>query len=285
MSLATEKRDRLNATLLTVLVHVMLLVLFFLVVLRTPIPPYPEGGGSGISVNFGTSNVGFGENQPEQYIPLNSKAIDGTDEIQKAESQSEDDVVTQNSEDAPAVSTVEKPRKSIEKHKNNTQIVKINDPVVNPAALYKKKNKGTSSEGITSGSGDQGNPNGTYDSKNYSGKSGSGAGTGEGFGEGTGIGDGKGDGISFSLAGRTQKYQLPVPSKNFNENGTVVVQIDVDKYGKVIKAIAIDKGSNTTNANLRRLAEEAAKKAVFNENLDAAEVQRGTITYHFVVKN
>jgi TonB family protein len=285
MSLSTEKRDRLNATLLTVLVHLMLFVLFLLIVLRTPIPPYPEGGGSGIAVNFGTSDAGFGENQPEQYIPINTKTIDGADEIQKAQSQNEEDVITQNSEEAPAVSTVEKPKKSIDKPQDNSPKVKINDPVVNPAALYKKRNKGTSSEGITAGTGDQGNPNGTYDSKNYSGKPGSGAGTGEGFGEGTGIGDGKGDGNSFSLTNRTLKYQLPKPASSFKENGTVVVQIDVDKYGKVIKAIAIDKGSNTTDANLRRLAEEAAKKAVFNENLNAAEVQRGTITYHFVVKN
>ena len=285
MSLATEKRDRLNATLLTVLVHIMLLVLFLFIVLRTPIPPYPEGGGSGIAVNFGSSDEGFGENQPEQYIPINTKAIDGADEIAKDESQNEDDVITQNSEDAPAVSTVEKTKKQIEKPQNNTEIVKINDPVVNPAALYKKREKGTSSEGITSGTGDQGNPNGTYDSKNYSGKPGSGAGTGEGFGEGTGIGDGKGDGSSFSLTNRTLKYQLPKPASNFKENGTVVVQIDVDKYGKVIKAIAIDKGSNTTDVNLRRLAEEAARKAVFNESQNAAEIQRGTITYHFIVKN
>jgi hypothetical protein len=64
-----------------------------------------------------------------------------------------------------------------------------------------------------------------------------------------------------------------------------VVQIDVDKYGKVIKALAIDKGSNTTDATLRSLAEQAAKQAIFNANPDAADVQRGTITYHFVVKN
>ncbi len=78
---------------------------------------------------------------------------------------------------------------------------------------------------------------------------------------------------------------LPKPSSHFKENGTVVVQIDVDKYGKVVKALAIDKGSNTTDATLRSLAEQAAKQAIFNANPDAADVQRGTITYHFVVKN
>ena len=114
--------------------------------------------------------------------------------------------------------------------------------------------------------GDQGKPTGSKDSKNYEGQGGS------------------GDGMSYSLAGRTPKY-LPKPSSKFQENGTVAVQITVDKYGKVVKAMAIDKGSNTTSSILRRLAEAAAKKAVFNANLDAAEMQRGTITYHFVVKN
>ena len=141
MSLAIEKRDRLNATMLTLLVHSMLLVLFLLIVLRTPIPPYPEGGGSGIAVNFGSSDEGFGENQPEQYIPINTKAIDGADEIAKDESQNEDDVITQNSEDAPAVSTVEKTKKQIEKPQNNTEIVKINDPVSTRQHFIKKEIK------------------------------------------------------------------------------------------------------------------------------------------------
>jgi periplasmic protein TonB len=285
MPSTTEKRDKLYATGLTVLVHLILFAIFILIVFRTPIPPYPEGGGSGIAVNFGTSDEGFGDNQPEQFIPINTKNIDGAENVTNAESESESEVLTQNSEEAPAVSSTEKPKNVQKKPIENAQKVKLNDPVVNPAALYKKSNKGTSSEGIKSGTGDQGNPNGTYDSKNYEGKPGSGAGTGEGFGEGTGTGDGKGDGISFSLVGRTLKYQLPSPAKNFSENGTVVVQIDVDKNGKVVKAVAIDKGSNTTDANLRRLAEEAARKAVFNANLNAGEVQRGTITYHFVVKN
>jgi TonB family protein len=280
-----EKNNRIYATLLTVTVHLLLFLLFLIIVFRTPIPPYPEGGGSGIEVNFGTSDQGFGENQPEQFIPVDTKNIDGAEESTSGQEEDEGEVITQQTDDAPAVSTSPKPEPRKEKPKEKAQKVKINDPVVNPAALYKKSNKGTSSEGISSGTGDQGNPNGTYGAANYEGKPGSGAGTGEGYGEGSGTGDGKGDGNSYSLTGRTLKYSLPKPSSNFDENGTVVVQIDVNRSGKVIKATAIDKGSNTTNQILRRLAEEAAFKAVFNPKPDATEIQRGTITYHFVVKN
>lgn len=80
----------------------------------------------------------------------------------------------------------------------------------------------------------------------------------------------------FSLNGR-KCINLPKPSYNSNEEGKVVVDITVDKNGKVVAA-SIKAGSNT-NVQLRNAALAAAKKAQFDKSENT--VQKGTITYYF----
>ena len=113
---------------------------------------------------------------------------------------------------------------------------------------------------------------------------GAGSGTGTGDGEGPGIGTGKGGGVSFSLAGRKWNRPPPLPKDNTQETGKVVVDITVDKNGQVVSATPGGRGSTTTSAYLFRLAKEAAMKAKFDENPEAADIQRGTITFIFVVQ-
>jgi outer membrane biosynthesis protein TonB len=255
-------RDKYKGIIGTVIFHVAIILLLILLGFSTPLP---LPGEEGVEVNLGVNEEGFGDVQPElpsESIAEYSPATTKTENLQE-------DIATQDKEETPiVVKPKEKPKEKAIVKDEAKEIVK-EESKVNPDALYKGKSKQStqqSGEGITGLDGDQGKPTGSADSKNY-----------------TGTG-GTGDGLSFSLAGRTPKY-LPKPSRNFKENGTIVVQIDVDKYGKVVKALAIDKGSNTTDATLRNLAEQAAKMAIFNANPDAADVQRGTITYHFVVKN
>ncbi len=145
-------------------------------------------------------------------------------------------------------------------------IEKKPDPVVNPNALYKKnantKSRGTS-QGITSGAGDQGQVHGTPESVNY-----------EGLG-------GEGEGISYSLAGRGAKV-LPKPSYTSPEQGRVVVSIWVNRQGIVTRAVAGAKGTNISDLNLRKLAHDAAMRAKFSEDPNAPDLQKGTITYNFI---
>lgn len=113
-----------------------------------------------------------------------------------------------------------------------------------------------------------------------------GGGSGSGSGSGTTSGDskqgnpvGKGSGLiggnQWSLSGRDAK-SLPKPNNSFNQEGTVQVSITVDASGKVVSAKAI--GGTVSDATTRKLAEEAAMKAVFTAG--SSEV-RGTITYNF----
>lgn len=87
-------------------------------------------------------------------------------------------------------------------------------------------------------------------------------------------------GVDFSLAGRSGFGKWPLPEYNVQKEGKVVVEITVDKQGKVVRAIGGVKGSTTADADLIRAAEEAAKKATFNVDLNAS-LQTGTITYIF----
>jgi len=90
-------------------------------------------------------------------------------------------------------------------------------------------------------------------------------------------------GVSYDLAGRGIR-KIPRPKYRYQEEGKVVVEVSVDRSGKVIQAISGTKGSTTLNEYLIGVAEEAALKAQFDPNPNAPLIQKGTITYTFILK-
>lgn len=117
-------------------------------------------------------------------------------------------------------------------------------------------------KGTATGEGVQGSPTGNSD---------------------TGATSGVGGYGSFSLNGRSLgPGGLPRPTYNVQDEGRVVVTITVNPAGEVI-ATSINRQTNTVNTALRRAAEEAARKARFNQ-IDGVGNQTGTITYHFKLK-
>jgi outer membrane biosynthesis protein TonB len=231
--------------------------------LRTPLP-LPEEAG--VEVNLGNSEVGMGDVQPEQLAASAQAAPQSTS------SSAEDDLVTEDTEETPAISPVKKDKptpvtKPEPKPNPKPTPVAEPQPVVNPNAIYKGKTGSTSgggNQGITGQPGDQGKPNGTPGSDNYDGSGGSGG------------------GVSFDLAGRKPKL-IPIPEKTSKE-GIVVVKIFVNRDGKVTRALTGQKGSTTTNSVLLSMAKEAALRASFDPKKDALEEQIGTITYNFEFK-
>jgi len=101
-------------------------------------------------------------------------------------------------------------------------------------------------------------------------------------GGGSGTGSGKGTGVSYKLAGRNAK-SLPKPAYPGNEEAVVVVEVTVDKAGKVTKAVPGAKGSTSLNTGLMEAAKKAALQTRFDENQEAPELQTGLITYRFVL--
>jgi outer membrane biosynthesis protein TonB len=273
------------------LIHAVLFALLILVGFSVPPPPELE---EGIIVNFGTDETGFGMIEPsppavqeETSPPPPSDALKVT---------KEDPLLTQNTEEAPEVKKVdpeaekrrlerveaEKVRRAeleaerIRKEQEEIERKRIEAEQKRQAditnrtknALANSKNAGTSStgEGVTGGPGNQGVPTGSVDSKNR--------------GEGSGLGD---KGVSYSLTGRGFQ-KLPLPKYDYQGEGKVVVEVSVDRSGKVVQAVPGIKGSNTLDEYLLRVAKEAALEAQFEVKSDAPVIQKGTITYIFILK-
>jgi hypothetical protein len=263
--------------LMSLLTHGILLALFMFFVIKTPIPPYPEGGGKGMEVNLGFSDEGMGDIQPKIYdpnpAPNNEKQQIA---IHNNVVKNNNNVITQNYEDAASVKSNTKDTSKLIADKNANQI-QLNEPVVNPNALYKESKGG--SEGETGKPGDQGNPFGDPNAKNHYGNPGVGNSPGNG-GNGTGPGSGPGNGNQYNLGDRKVKI-FPKPSYPGNSQGKVVVEIFVDQNGVVVKANAGVKGSTLLSKEYLDVAYNAAMKAKFDTKRDAPEIQRGTITYKF----
>lgn len=291
----------------TILVHAGL---FLLLILVTFSVPAPQDNGEGILVNFGTGETGLGDIEPsppagtKESAPPPVQRKVSVPPAAKAERKSHDEsLLSQNAEEAPAVKKVDpaaekKRREKIEADKKiKEQLeaerqIKLQEEIERKKveaeqkreadimnktknALANSKNSGTSStsEGIAGGTGNQGDPRGSIDSKVR----------GEGGGLGTsGTGTGS-KGISYQLEGRAFQ-KLPSPRYDYQEGGRVVVEVSVDRSGKVIQAIPGIKGSTTLNDYLLKAAKDAAMQASFNAKPDAPAIQKGTIIYNFVLK-
>jgi outer membrane biosynthesis protein TonB len=272
---------RSKSATLTVIVHAVIFFILFYSLLKIQIPPFPEtGGGGGVLVSIGTVDEAAGDIQPMSEAvtkPVAEQVIEKPVEEEK--------VATQDFEESPVTKEVKKePKKIVKvtKAEVKTEPVKT-EPVrtVNSSALYHKNTTSSTSQGTGKGKGDQGDPSGNPFAK-YTGKNGTGAGgPGTGTGEGPGTGPGKG-GVSFSLAGR-RMLQTPYVNDHSQDAGRVVVEITVDKNGEVVKAIPGQRGSTTTSSYLFGLAKDAAMKAKFNTS-DDAEIQKGTITFDFILQ-
>ena len=86
------------------------------------------------------------------------------------------------------------------------------------------------------------------------------------------------------VPGRSVNGTLPRPSYGVQASGKVVVDIWVDNYGNVQKAIAGAEGTTVTDKTLWQAARKAALGAHFNMSADAPALQKGTITYIFNLK-
>lgn len=281
---------RSRSIAISVAIHAVIFLILLFTVMTTTIPPFPEaGGGGGVLVDIGTVDMASGEIQPMSEQVSDNPVYENV----KAGPSDEEDIATQDIEEAPVVKTTPT-KKNTNIKKNTTVITTAKEPVkaepvriVDPRAIYSGKSNNSRSQGTGVGEGDQGqrngDPNALYSGSGGRGGSGDGTGTGNGSGSGPGTGSGNGNGISFSLSGRSM-IRAPQVNDRSQETGKVVVDITVDKTGNVISAIAGGRGSTTTSQYLFRLAKEAAMRAKFNPNPDAADIQKGTMTFVFVVQ-
>lgn len=86
------------------------------------------------------------------------------------------------------------------------------------------------------------------------------------------------------VKGRNTVGNIPRPSYDVQERGVVVVDIWVDNYGNVVKAVPGGDGTTVVNKTLYAAARKAAMETHFNQSTDAPAMQEGTITYYFNLK-
>jgi colicin import membrane protein len=284
----SERRKGIVGTL-----SIHLAVLALMLVLGFAVPPPPETE-EGILVNFGTDETGMGLIEPSP--PAVQEETSPPPPSDAAKNSEEDPLLTQNTEEAPTVKKVdpEAEKKRLEqieadkKHREELETERIKKEqeeierkkieaeqkrqadITNRTknALANSKNSGTSStgEGVTGGQGNQGVPSGSVDSQNR--------------GEGSGLGN---SGVSYDLSGRGVQ-KLPLPKYDYQGEGKVVVEVSVDKSGKVVQAVPGIKGSSTLDEYLLKVAKDAALEAQFEVKPDAPLIQKGTITYNFKLK-
>jgi TonB family protein len=301
--------ERRKGILGTSILHVVVLILLLIVGISAVKPPYKDNS-NGILVNFGTDETGSGLIEPSPPPSTEESPLALTDAREKTQRPKivtkaavAERLLTQNyDKEAPLIKKVDPEAEKRKKEQVENDRIKREELAAEKAriavaeaekkkieaeqrrssdisnrtknALANSKNSGTNStgEGVTGGPGNQGDPNGSVNSKV------------RGTGSGTGTsGSGSGSGISYDLQGRNFQF-LPNPKYDYQGEGKVVVEVSVDRSGKVTEAVPGSKGSTTLDEYLLSVAKEAALKATFDAKPDAPLKQKGTITYNFVLK-
>ncbi len=284
---AEENKNRMISMGVSLGIFLLLFLFLLLWVIPIPNPLFPEvtelpGGGGNTEINFGTYNEGTGSVE-NNGIGAATNVVENT-EVTPPQNNTEtsENIVTSN--DGENVNIKEtKP-----KVENNTTVITPTKPkeVAKPKTAAEiladkfNKNKGKTGggDGNSGQAGNDGSPDGN---PNTHGTGGAGIGSDgkDGDGHGPNSGPSSGSGSSFSLAGR-KLLVPPVLPKNISEEGTVVVEIVVDKNGNVIKAEANGRGTNTNSSNLKTIARQAAYATKFNVSGNEGE-QKGTLTMVF----
>ena len=293
------KKNKITGLVGTLVLHTILLILLFLIAIRTP-KAQEEGGGP---VMLGEVPASQGNADPytltdvdiweEPEIPTEVAQSESVPEIE-----TKTEMITQEEEPTVAVpKKEEKPKPTPKKETVKKQPAKAKEQPVKPkekteaekkaeaerlAAEKKKAEEKAAAEAAAK------RVAGAFGKGTQIGNKGTGT-TGSGI-EGSPTGnaaEGKSTGVggygTFDLNGRSLgSGGLPRPIYNVQDEGRVVVTITVNPAGEVIST-SINKRTNTVNAALRKAAEDAARKARFN-SVDGVNNQTGTITYYFKLK-
>lgn len=298
------------------LFHVALLLLLMKLGFFTPLP-LPED--KGILVDFGSSNVGMGQQEPapqpqqqeiKQAAPTPPPPVAASKPVQN---QGKEEVVTQNFEKTVAID--EGKKKLEEENKKKLE----EEARIRKAAEEQKRREEEARQKIEQerlaeqrrlreiqrqdsirraqeaariaainqraqnvfGGGGAGQTNSESSGQGVTYEPGN-QGSGSGTPGANQYGAGGGEGITFNLSGRSAET-LPKPTYPGQEEGIVVVQVTVDQNGVVTKAEAGVRGSTSLDTGLLNAAKRAALSTRFNQDKNAPAFQTGTITYRFVL--
>jgi hypothetical protein len=249
-----------------IIIGIIAALCFFLVYSQ---PEKMDDGTGGILVNYGTTDEGSGKDvlsmeEPSKAEKANKEQPTKVTQEQPTETKpttetSDKKIVTQNTEDAPAVA--DKSKKATTPVA--TAATKPAKPqVVNQAALFKgTPNKGTGQgDGTTNTPGNQGSVNGSTLTNNY--------------GQG-------GSGNGLSLAG-WQFVSQPEVKNVHRVPGVVVVDFVIDQNGNVLTA-SENREKTKADLSLIQACVDAIQRSRFTSKAAASGNQKGQMTFRFNV--
>ncbi|RNI30714.1 hypothetical protein [Rufibacter latericius] len=293
MQTTVESKDRIKALVGAVLFHVLLFAVFYFIIFKTPNPPL--GGGEGIVLNYGLDAEGFGDIQTLASANASTNTEDSKPARQQEQQQPTPPVPTpqQPAAEAPQekvittedegpvsipVKEVAKPVPTPAREIAKAEPAKPAPVVEKPKALYPGKSttdgangrNGTSNNptGNNNGDrpgkvGDQGDPNGSLDSRALYGTPGKGTG-------GSGGGGLNMPGWRYDVA--------PKPDPFDNETGVVKFQIKIDGNGDLVSVKVIESNVSPKVVNWYK---EQVQRTSFSRtsNGNSANGATGTITF------
>lgn len=245
----------------TLAVHALVVLLLVLLVMRTPM----QEEESGIPVMMGNAELAQGYAESYQFTEVSSVKSDVPNVNNAPQTQPEPQVdeplVTQPDEptiDMPTAEEIEAQKRAEAERQAAERAAQQMASAFGKG--FEMGSKGEATEPVTEGT--QGVETGV-------------SGAEKTVGQGV-LG-------TFDLNGRSISGDgLPVPINTVQDEGRVVVNITVNPDGKVV-ATSINRRTNTVNPELRKAAEDAAKRARFN-GIDGVDNQTGTITYYFKLR-
>ena len=254
-------KNQIQGIAVTLVVHLLVVLLLLMVRLSAPVPEEE----SGIPVMLGNALLAQGHTESYQYTEVSSVKSDvpnvNNAPLTQPQPQVDEPLITQPDEptvDMPTAEEIEAQKRAEAERQAAERAAQQMASAFGKG--FEMGSKGEATEPATEGT--QGVETGVSAAEKA---------TGQGV-----LG-------TFDLNGRSISGEgLPVPVNTVQEEGRVVVTITVNPEGKVI-ATSINLRTNTSNPQLRKAAEDAAKRARFNK-IDAVDNQTGTITYYFKLK-
>ena len=288
MSVSQLNSDKRAGWLISLGIHALIILLFFLInAWSAPDPPLPEYG---IELNFGIEQAGSGfeqpvteptppveeeNNEPEEQIeepveevfdePNDPEPVEAAPVEELPDSQQEDSPVetqpaeTQAPEEPVEEEVVEEAKPTEEKVvEEPKEAPKVEEKKIDTKSLY----PGSAGQGNKEDqAGDAGDPEGSLDSRAMYGKKGGGGG-----------------GPSLDLAG-WKWDNVPNPQDKSKENGRIVFEIKVDDNGEVIGVRTLEK---TVSPSVEQLYRREVEKLTFSPtsgNSMPAPISTGKITF------
>ncbi|QDO92697.1 energy transducer TonB [Formosa sediminum] len=288
-----ETKHERNSATITLLICVILVLLMF--VMGPPYMDPPEEYG--VAVNFGTTDFGSGNVQPNEPIKSEPVKVNKVpEEVTEPEpvkpapaeaSQVKEEVLTEDNSEAVAIKKQKEAEAKAKKEAENKAKAEADAKAKAEAERVAKeqrekeekkkkldaliggvsKSEGTAkgSEGNDNQAGDKGQLDGNPYAASYFGGAGSGSG-----------------GVGYGLNGRGKASFTPI-KQDCNESGLVVVEIEVNRQGEVIKATPGVKGTQNKSSCLLEPARKIALSHKWRPDPNAPARQIGFVSINFSV--